>query len=224
MRPDDERHANDRLEGELDALDEDIDSARRDLERLTVVHYEEFLGGPPPAKAPTGPLPGEHVDLRDGSTVLIRLVEPSDASLVKEGFEHLSAVTRYRRFLSDHPVLSESEVADATAVDHHGNEALGAVDPDSGAGVGLARYSRDTRDATRAVAAVTVLDQWQGRGVGTQLLQRLAQRARDAGIAHFEGHMMVGDIAAQRMFESVGELETTQRAAGTVDLTVRLAA
>jgi hypothetical protein len=36
--------------------------------------------------------------------------------------------------------------------------------------------------------------------------------------------MIVGDIAAQRMFESVGELETTQRAAGTVDLTVRLAA
>jgi GNAT superfamily N-acetyltransferase len=222
MKRDNEGREYKRLEGQLDALGEDIEVARRDLERVVTVHFDEYFGGKRLRKPPAGPIPGERVELRDGSAVVIRPVEPADSSLLKEGFERLSAVSRYRRFLFDRPDLTESEAEELTRLDHRDHEALLAVDPETGDGAGLARYVRDAGDKTRAVAAVTVMDAWQGRGLGTELLRRLARRALAAGIEHFDGHMIVGDASAQRMFESVGSLETTQRSAGTLDLTVRL--
>jgi GNAT superfamily N-acetyltransferase len=226
MKRDDERREFKRLEDQLGALDEDIETARRDLERVITVHFDEYFGGKRLRKPPAGPIPGERVELRDGSAVVVRPVDPADSSLVKEGFEHLSAVSRYRRFLFDRPDLtaSEAEAEELTRRDDRDHEALLAVDPETGDGAGLARYVRDPRDSTRAVAAVWVMDAWQGRGLATELMRRLAQRALAAGIEHFEGHMIVGDTSAQRMFESVGSLETTQRAAGTLDVTVRLSA
>jgi GNAT superfamily N-acetyltransferase len=222
MSSDDERREFKRLEGQLDALDEDIETARRDLERVITVHFDEYFGGKRLRKPPDRPIPGERVELRDGSAVVVRPVDPADASLVKEGFERLSAVSRYRRFVFDRPDLTGSEAEELTRLDDRDHQALLAVDPETGDGAGLARYVRDARDSTRAVAAVWVADAWQGRGLATELLGRLAQRALAAGIEHFEGHMIVGDTPAQRMFESVGSLETTQRAAGTLDVTVRL--
>jgi GNAT superfamily N-acetyltransferase len=220
VRKDDERHEYKRLHGQLQALDEDIRVAQEDLQRLTSAHFEGFFRHRP--VAPRGSIEGEHVQLRDGSTVVIRTVQPADSSLVKDGFEHLGAVNRYRQFVFDREHLSDSEAAEITAVDHRDHEALGAIDPETGAAVGLARYVRERSDPTRAVVAVFVVDSWQGRGLATRLLQRLARRAIAAGIEHFDAHMIVGDTSAQRMFESVGTLETTQRAAGVVDVTVRL--
>ena len=72
-------------------------------------------------------------------------------------------------------------------------------------------------------SAVIVVDQWQKRGLGTRLLRRLAERARAAGIEHFESHMIVGDTTAQQVFESVGTVEAAERRGGVVDVTVRLA-
>jgi GNAT superfamily N-acetyltransferase len=220
MGRDDERREYKRLHGQLEALDEDIQIAQEDLERMTTAHFEGFLRHRPVAAH--RPIEGERVQLRDGSTVVIRSIQPADSSLVKDGFEHLGAVNRYRQFVFDREHLTDSEAAEITAVDHRDHEALGAIDPQTGAGVGLARYVRERNDPTRAVAAVFVVDSWQGRGVATRLLQRLARRAVAGGIEHFDAHMIVGDTSAQRMFESVGTLETTQRAAGVVDVSVRL--
>jgi GNAT superfamily N-acetyltransferase len=222
MKRDDERHEHERLERQLEALDQDIQRARQELERATTAHFEGFFGGPPLPKHQTDSMSGERVPLRDGSTVVIRPCEPADASLVKEGFEELSAVERYRRFLFNRPRISDAEARELTTVDPD-HEALGAIDPETGVGVGLARYVRDDEEPTSAVAAVIVVDKWQGRGVATRLLQRLAERALAAGIERFDAHMIVGDTSSQRMFESVGSVETTRRANGTVDVTVRLA-
>jgi GNAT superfamily N-acetyltransferase len=221
MRSDDERAEFRRLHGQLDALDADIQTARSDLVRATTAHFEEFFQGPRPREAPRV-VGGEPFRLRDGSLVVIRRVSPADASLVEEGFAQLSAVSRYRLFLFDRPDLTAEEARDLTQVDHHDQEALGAIDPANGAGVGLARYVRRRGDPTRAVAAVTVVDAWQGRGLGTELLTRLAGHACAAGIERFEAHMIVGDIEAQRMFEHVGPVETSRRSRGTLDVTVRL--
>jgi GNAT superfamily N-acetyltransferase len=206
------RHELRRLEGQLDALDADIARARRDLERATTAHFEDFLGKRAPARV-TRPS-GERLTLRDGSTVLVRPLEPADASLVEHGFERLSAVNRYRQFIFDRPDLNELTTIDA---DHF---ALGAIDPATGAGVGLARYVRDRRDRARAVVAVVVVDDWQGRGLATRLLRSLVTRARASGVEHLEAHMIIGDVSSQRMFESVGQVETVERSAGVVDVTV----
>jgi GNAT superfamily N-acetyltransferase len=221
VKRDDERAEFRRLHGELDALDADIKMARQDLQRATTAHFEEYFQGPRRGKPQ---IAGEPCRLRDGSTVRIRAVEPADSSLLEKGFHNLSALSRYRRFLFDRPELSHAEARELTELDHRAHEAIIALDPARGEGAGIARYVRDERDPARAVVAVTVVDAWQGRGLGTELLKRLTARARAEGIEHFEAHMIVGDDQARRMFESVGRVETSVRSAGTLDVTVNLSA
>jgi GNAT superfamily N-acetyltransferase len=67
-------------------------------------------------------------------------------------------------------------------VDHHDHEAIIALDPLTGEGVGVARYVRAGADPEVAEVAVTVVDDWQGRGLGRALLERLAARARREGV------------------------------------------
>jgi GNAT superfamily N-acetyltransferase len=221
MKSDDERAEFKRLEGQLHALDADIERARSDLVRATTAHFEEFFQGPNLRKPPKQ-IEGEPFRLRDGSTVRFREVQPADASLLQEGFHNLSAVSRYRRFLFDRPDLTDEEATELTQLDHRDHEAIVAVDPENGDGAGIARYIRDDVDPSRAVAAVTVIDEWQGRGLGTELVTRIAARARAVGIEHFEAHMIVGDVEAQRMFEHAGPVETSERGRGTLDVTVSL--
>jgi GNAT superfamily N-acetyltransferase len=221
MKRDDERHEYHLLHGQLDALDEDIARAREDLRRLSTAHYEGFFN-PGAVRGGAQRFEGERVRLRDGSTCVMRPVQPADASLVREGFDHLSAVERYRRFIFDQEHLTASEATELATVDRD-HVAYGAIDPTTGAGIGLARYVREPDDSSRAVTAVIVVDSWQGRGVATRLLRRLADRAREEGIEHLEAHMIVGDTSSQRMFESVGELEATRRSKGVLDVTVNLA-
>jgi RimJ/RimL family protein N-acetyltransferase len=221
MRRDDERAEYKRLHGQLDALDADIKMARQDLQRATTAHFEEFFQGPRLRKPE--PVEGDEFRLRGGATVVIRPVQPADSSLLKEGFHNLSAVSRYRRFLFDRPDPTDAEARELTRLDHRNHEAIVAVDQKDGAGAGIARYVRDDVDRSRAVVAVTVVDSWQGRGLGTELFRRLTARARAEGIDHFEAHMIVGDDQARRMFERAGRLETSARSAGTLDVTVNLA-
>src|SRR5690348_9203241 len=114
---------------------------------------------------------GTNVRLRDGSRVLIRPVRSTDASLIAEGFARLSERSRRMRFLGKKDELTPAELHYFANVDHHDHEALGALDPDSGRGVGVARYVRDADDRQAAEIALTIADDWQGRGLGTELLE-----------------------------------------------------
>lgn len=84
--------------------------------------------------------------LRDGSVVLIRPVGADDGDLLTEGFNRLSAQSRRLRFLSGKSQLSRADLAYFTQVDHHDHEAIGALDPEDGRGLGVARYIRSSRD------------------------------------------------------------------------------
>jgi len=93
---------------------------------------------------------GRPVVLRDGSAVLIRPVRSTDAALLADGFARLSAASRQMRFLGVKKELTAAELRYFTDVDHHDHEALGALDPASGHGVGIARYVRDAGDPRAA--------------------------------------------------------------------------
>jgi len=128
---------------------------------------------PRPRPAPEGTL----AVLRDGSTVLIRQVRGTDAPLLADGFARLSARSRQMRFLGPKKMLSAAELRYLTEVDHHDHEAIGVLSPADGRGVGVARYIRDADDPRAAEIAVTIADDWQGRGLGAELLARLSDRA-----------------------------------------------
>jgi RimJ/RimL family protein N-acetyltransferase len=174
---------------------------------------------------PTRPRPameGTPAALRDGSTVLIRQVRRTDAPLLADGFARLSARSRRMRFLSTKTTLSASELRYFTDVDHHDHEALGALSPADGRGVGIARYIRDPGDPGAAEIAVTIADDWQGRGLGTELLARLSDRARLAGIGRFTATVSADNVAMPRLLWKMGA-ELTGRSRGTVDYEVALA-
>ena len=80
--------------------------------------------------------------------MLVRALCPDDAPALAEGFEQLSEASRYRRFFTAKPHLSEQSLAFLTAIDHHDHEALVAVEPDSGQLLGVARFIRDPGSRT----------------------------------------------------------------------------
>jgi GNAT superfamily N-acetyltransferase len=129
--------------------------------------------------------------LRDGSRVIVRAVRPSDKRLLAEAFGRLSEESRRRRFLSVQEDLSPSMLRYLTEIDHHDHEALLAVDPATADAVGVARYIRDPTRPSVAETAVTVADRWQGKGLGTLLLEVLAARAGEEGIERFTAVLLV---------------------------------
>ncbi len=174
------------------------------------------LGHRPPAAAS-----GKTVVLRDGSKVLVRRVQRSDAPLLADGFSRLSAESRRRRFLARKDQLSPAELRYFTDIDHHDHEALGALDHTDGRGVGVARYVRDPTDPQAAEIAVTIIDDWQGRGLGTELLARLSDRARAAGICRFTALVAADNQAMTALLRGLGA-ELVHREPGALEYEVPL--
>jgi RimJ/RimL family protein N-acetyltransferase len=158
---------------------------------------------------------GKPAVLRDGSEVLIRPVKSTDAPLLADGFARLSARSRQMRFLMTKNELSPTELRYFTEIDHHDHEALGAVDRANGSGVGVARYVRSAEDAQSAEVAVTVVDEWQGRGLGTELVAQLSERAREEGIRRFTALVAADNVALAGLARTVGA-DLVRREHGTV--------
>jgi GNAT superfamily N-acetyltransferase len=166
---------------------------------------------------------GDPAVLRDGSAVLIREVQVGDAPLLADGFARLSFESRQLRFLTGKPNLTTAELRYFTEIDHHNHEALGALNPADGRGLGVARYIRDAEDPERAEVAVTVVDEWQRRGLGTELLRRLADRARQEGIRHFTALVAAANSAVVGLLDdSSGGVRVIQREPGTVEYEIEL--
>ena len=158
---------------------------------------------------------GKPAVLRDGSEVLIRPVGTADAPLLADGFARLSARSRQMRFLTTKNELSPAELRYFTEIDHHDHEALGAVDRANGRGVGVARYVRSLEHSQTAELAVTVIDEWQGRGLGTELVAQLSERAREEGIRRFTALVAADNAAMAGLARTVGA-ELVGRESATV--------
>jgi GNAT superfamily N-acetyltransferase len=108
-----------------------------------------------------------------------------------------------------------------TQVDHHDHEALVAL-TDDGTIVGVARFVRWPRDPEAAEVAVTVADDWQGRGLGTALLGLLVDRARTEGIRRFTALMLATNREMLELLEDLGPVRILERSAGTVEVELTL--
>jgi RimJ/RimL family protein N-acetyltransferase len=164
---------------------------------------------------------GRPVALRDGSKVLIRQVQSTDAPLLADGFARLSPQSRQMRFLTRKKELSGAELRYFTDIDHHDHEALGALNHADGRGVGIARYIRHAEDPHAAEIAVTIIDDWQGRGLGTELLTRLSGRARREGIHRFTALVAEDNKAMAGLLRSMSA-NLVGRSPGTVEYEITL--
>jgi GNAT superfamily N-acetyltransferase len=155
-------------------------------------------------------------------TVAIRPIEPGDKAGLAAAVEVSSDDAIRRRFLGPHGPLSPAELRYLTEVDHEDHEALIAVDPASGTGVGVARYVRDRERRDSAEVAFAVLEAWQGRGVGKALMLDLAEHARAHGIARFTALMLADNQPMRHLLADLGEVRVLSHEAGAVELAVDL--
>ena len=169
----------------------------------------------------TGPSGEVRVELRDGSTAVVRPIQPSDREAVRRGFEALSERSRYQRFLTPVAELSESQLRYLTEVDHHDHEALIAFDAATGNEIGVARFVR-LPDGVTAEAAITVVDEWQGRGAGKAFAHLLADRAREEGIERFVSLLLTSNRQMRDLLASLGPSETTAHRGSTIEVAVEL--
>jgi GNAT superfamily N-acetyltransferase len=166
------------------------------------------------------PTTGENVRLRDGSQVLIRPVRPDDKPLFVTGFEQLSDASRYLRFMGHKPALSVRDLEFFTELDHEDHEAIGALDPFTGEGLGVARYMRLADQPRCAEAAVAVIDDWQRRGLGTALLERLVESAREHGIERFRASLFTENRAMLALFRRIGDVTVIDAEGSTTVIAV----
>jgi RimJ/RimL family protein N-acetyltransferase len=147
-------------------------------------------------------LPSATFELADGTQVEVRPLVAEDAPLLVEAFDNLSSGSRLSRFLTGIDRLSPAQVEYLTDVDQWDHIAIGATI--GGSPVAVARCVRDTPGSTTAELAVTVVDQWQQRGLGYLMVQLISTLAAEAGIARFTFAVMATNTAVMHMLEAAG--------------------
>jgi len=164
----------------------------------------------------------ELVSLRGGECVRIRPVTADDRRLLLSGFARFGERSRHQRFFGVKVKLTEAELTFFTEVDHHDHEALVAIDERTGAGVGIARFIRLHPRGPVAEAAVSVVDDWQGRGVARALLQALVRRAHEEGVERFQATLLRANRAMLEAFRRIGVVEVTRRDLEELEICVEL--
>lgn len=146
--------------------------------------------------------------LKDGREVVIRAVRPDDKDRFIEGFGHLSKEAIYRRFFSARKQLTEEELKEATEIDFDLVVALVTEIEEKGEKhlIGVCRYvGIDKNDPPKlAEVAFTVIDEWQGKGLGKILFRHLTEIGKAMGIEKFEAVVLSENRGMMKIFTSSG--------------------
>ncbi len=171
-----------------------------------------------PTDAETSTPPPRHweadVLLRDGKTAHIRPIRPEDAELMVEFYSRVSDESKYYRFFSPMPHLSERDLKRFTHVDHVDRVALVLLSAEKMIAVG--RY--DTVEPGKAEVAFLVEDGHQGRGIGQLLLEHLAQAGRERGVERFVAEVLPDNQAMIHTFKDAGYRVASQYDEGVMEL------
>jgi RimJ/RimL family protein N-acetyltransferase len=147
--------------------------------------------------------------------------------MLEDGLRHLSDESVQRRFLTLKRSFSRSELRYLTEVNGRDHVALVAEYPGDPARrlIAVARFVRLADDPTTAEVAIVVADDWQRRGVGTQLTELLAKQARESGIRRFTATMSSDNVAAHRLMNRLtSQLERHYAGHGVSEMVLDLAA
>jgi RimJ/RimL family protein N-acetyltransferase len=159
----------------------------------------------------------DKVRLKNGTEVVIRPISAADGPGIQAAYRRLSPESRYRRFLTPKPYLSNSETTYLVNVDGQDHYALVAVLADAPRViVGVVRFVRLRDEPKAAEFAVVVGDPYHRQGLATALLARLMDVAREHGIERFRATMLAQNAAAQNLVLGLSP-RTHLRRRGTID-------
>jgi acetyl coenzyme A synthetase (ADP forming)-like protein len=162
--------------------------------------------------------------LKDGSSILLRPIRVEDAGSWVEFVGRLSTQTKYLRF---HNVPKEMGLEDAVrfcTVDYRDTfafvaEVLRGTKPDI---VAIGRYYR-LPNRHSAEVALAIEDSYQGRGLGTSILEQLAEVARESGIDIFEAEVLAENEQMMNVFKDYGFHVTSELQTGVYRVTFPIA-
>lgn len=140
------------------------------------------------------------VVLRDGSVAHVRPIVPADADGIRAFHGRQSPESIYLRFFAPLRQLSEKDVFRFTNVDHESRVALVATV--RGDIVGIGRFDRI--DPSTAEVAFNISDHFQGRGIGSVLLEHLAMIGRELGVARFVAEVLPQNRKMLNVFKEAG--------------------
>jgi RimJ/RimL family protein N-acetyltransferase len=182
---------------------------------------------PPTESAPSSllavPYPDDELRLRDGSPVKVRAIQPDDEKRLRAFHARLSPDSIIFRFFRVLPELSEEDAYRFTHLDYAQRMALVATTPtgcDEGEEVirAVVRYER-TEPGVAEVAFV-VEDAWQGKGIATALLYRLAAYARTHGLTTFVAVTMTSNARMLDVFRHAGFPYTMRHDGSEISVTL----
>jgi acetyltransferase len=146
------------------------------------------------------------LQLADGSALKLRPIRPEDAQMEIAFVDRLSEASRYFRFMGALRELTPAMLARFTQIDYDREMALVALSATSTAEeeeVGVARYVINP-DGISAEFAIVVADDWQGRGLGSRLLQALAEVAKMRGLRSLVGYVLAQNGAMLGLVSRLG--------------------
>lgn len=150
----------------------------------------------------------------DRQEILLRPVHPTDEEALREAFYNLSATTLYQRFHGVVKFASRKRFRDVTIFDPEKGMVIVGVHREGGRDVIVATARYEILPASGdAVAGILVADEWQGKGIGTRLLQHLIDIARSRRIPAFVANVFPDNEATLHLFHkcAAGEITSTVR-------------
>ncbi len=139
--------------------------------------------------------------LRDGTEVALRPAQPEDEPLLHDLAAHMSPEDLRLRFFTPVRGISHAVAARLTQIDYDREMAL--IARHDSAALGIAHFFADP-DRLSAEYAIAVRSDWQGRGVGYALMNRLIAIARQTGIGELVGEVLCENRLMLAMCRELG--------------------
>lgn len=145
------------------------------------------------------------IELKDSSRAFLRPLRLTDESRLREFFYHLSPESVHYRFFRMITSMPHTRLQEFLRIDYESD--MGVVvltgKGDDARVLGIAHYLKDPR-TNFAEAAFLVLDEWQGKGIGTAMMRALVETARKQGIAGFTADVLADNERMMRVFHRCG--------------------
>ncbi len=151
------------------------------------------------------PYPDKYIykyTMQDGTSVLIRPIKAEDEPLEKEMFSYFSRETQYFRFMGYIKDTSHDMIVKFTNIDYDRELALVAEinRNDRRKMIGVVRIVNDIgNEATEY--AIVIADPWQGKGLGSELTNRIMEIAKDKGIKKIYANVLKSNVTMLEMFK-----------------------
>ncbi len=156
---------------------------------------------------------------KTGLEIFLRPVRLSDEPLLKDFFYSLSDQSIYRRFISARTDMPHERLQEFVVIDYTREMVILALigDEENPKVIGVGQYGIDEQTHTAEVALV-VRDDYQNKGVGTELLNYLTYLAKRQGLLGFTAEVLVGNQPMLHLFEKAGFTIEKRREAGVYEL------